>query len=338
MQDKHVVIFRGSEDRDILINKVKYPKTVYQIEGIGEPEEGDIVVSSRQVTDWILASYIYDNYENLSEFTIFAQANPDEHCESFLLAIDSTLTDGFGSFSLARSIYDQYCIGWPRIHPSILIAHELGINFHNDNNTRKFIYYCQPGQFFYVRKDRILQHPREFYKKLIELDDDQKLRETIYNHNFPDYFWYEINKAHPELKNSSKTDKLKKLTIKGRRDELFGQAMECLWSYVFSDKTVLEKLNKSQAVIGNKLYFNTRNSQYDLNFKFYIYPYHENPRVTINNFKLLENSWFDQDCSNYLKWKDKLIQRYYIECERFGSDGKTLLDYYGKMNIKHISV
>ena len=75
MQDKHFVILHGKEDRNIFINKINYSKTIYHIDGIGgEAEDGDIVVGNHQVTDWIMAKYIVDNYDNLHEYTIFTQA------------------------------------------------------------------------------------------------------------------------------------------------------------------------------------------------------------------------------------------------------------------------
>jgi hypothetical protein len=99
MQDKHVVIFHGTEDRDLFINKVPYSKTIYHIGNIGgTPEPGDIIVDNRQSIDWIMAQYIVDHYDQLHEYTIFTQADPFAHVHEPLLAIQSTFTDKFGSF------------------------------------------------------------------------------------------------------------------------------------------------------------------------------------------------------------------------------------------------
>ena len=42
MQDKHFIIIHKDEDRDIFINKLNYPKTVFHVGD--NPQPGDIIV------------------------------------------------------------------------------------------------------------------------------------------------------------------------------------------------------------------------------------------------------------------------------------------------------
>lgn len=341
MQDKHVVTFRTYEDRDIFINKIKYPKTVYQIEGTGEVEEGDIVLPNIQVTDWIIAKYIVDNYDNLPEYVIFSQANPNDHVHEMLLAIDSTFTGGFGSFAYARSMYNQWTSNWDKCFPVRLVAHMLGIGFKNDDNCSKFIYPNHCGCIFYVSRNRILEKPKSFYQNIIDCDNDEKLFEILENLNYPSYFWNDINKYFPDLRNLSKEEKLKirvSYSNNKNRKDYFALAMEPLWFLVFANKELFDLLDNAQAAIGNKLYFDTSKNSYDPNFRFLKFPYSFNSQETSINFKTLENDWFKWDCPYYLKWREKLIEKTIWEGQQRGFDGKELLEFYKSVGYKHISL
>jgi hypothetical protein len=58
---------------------------------------------------------------------------------------------------------------------------------------------------------------------------------------------------------------------------------------------------------------------------------------TIFNFKLLENNWFDWNCPNYLKWREKLIEKTIWEGEQRGFDGLEYIKHLEEYGIKHIS-
>jgi hypothetical protein len=105
---------------------------------------------------------------------------------------------------------------------------------------------------------------------------------------------------------------------------------------LFSSKEEFKMLEKSQAVMGNKLYFDLRNSQYDPDFKFNLFPYNDDN--TILNLKLLENSWFDFHCPYYIKWRETLKEKTLTCGEMFGFDGQALLDFYERIGYKHISL
>lgn len=340
MQDKHVVLFYGREDREKLINKVEYSKTVYFIDGLGgTPKSDDIITDNKQSLDWIMASYIVDNYDNLHEYTIFTQADPSDHVEFMDLAIKSTFTDKFGSFSYARSIYEQYTFSpqWIRLHAVSLASKILNIEFDNCLNKRKSIYICTPGTIFYVHRDRIRERPKSFYENIIKCDNDDEFFDYVVNYNHPFWLYQEINKLHPELRELSKKDKVAALTVNAPkskskytlkyRQDYFGVSMEPLWNLIFQDKKTFDKLNIAQQSIGN-LFSNSEN---------YVHPYSSNPQTTIMNFKLMENNWFDWNCPHYLKWREKLIEKTLWEGQQRGFNGQDLLDYYERIGYKHIS-
>lgn len=349
MQDKHFVILHGKENRDILINKLNHSKTVYHIEGIGgEAEPEDIIVGNHQVTDWIMAKYIVDNYDDLHEYTIFTQADPTDHVHEPLLAFESTLTAQYGSFSYARSIYEQYTLTWDRLHSIYLSSKRLGIDFYNANNARKFIYMCYPGVIFYVHRDRIRERPKTFYENIIKCDNDVDFFKYVEDYNHPTWLWQEIDKKYPEYKNLSKEEKIKKITSdipkamtlnsSKPKDDYFGVSTEPLWSSIFfAGKELFDLMDTGQASIGNNLYFNTDKKEYDANFKFWRFPYSSNISQTIFNFKLLENNWFDWNCPNYLKWREKLVEKTIWEGEQRGFDARELLKHYEHSGYKHIS-
>lgn len=350
MQDKHFVIFHGKEDRDIFINKINHSKTIYHIDGIGgQAEEGDIIVGNQQVTDWIMAQYIVDNYDNLHEYTIFTQADPTDHVHEPLLAVESTFTDKFGSFCYARSIYEQYTLTWERLHSIYLSSKRLGVDFYNANNSRKFIYYCCPGTIFYVHRDRIREKPKSFYENIVKCDNDADFFNYILDYDHPDWLWTEINKLHPQFKHLSKKEKLAKLTTdipkavtlnaSKPKDDYFGVSTEPLWSsIIFAGQELFDIMDTSQATIGNKLYFDTKSPRYNPEFKFARFPYSLDMHQTIMNFRLFENTWFDYNCPKYLKWREKLIEKTVWEGNQRGFDGLALIKYYEDFGYKHISL
>lgn len=341
MQDKHIVVVHYNEDRNILINKLKdgkYPYTIYH-KG-NSPESGDVVLPNHGKGDWVQFKHIVDNYDNLPEYLIFTQANPDDHVHEFLLAIESTFTSGYGSLCYARSMYGQYRQGDPNLHPIQQLSHLIGIGFNNDLNSSKFIYYCCPGTIFYVSRDRIRQRPKEFYQNLIdiELSGESFCYDISMNTKYPDFFYNIINTHFQNVKGLNFKDKLKKIcTPINPKQYIYGATLEPLYFHIFSNLQLHEKINYAQSALGNKLYFDVNDNTYT-GKEFEIYPYSNNVSKTILNFKLLENDWFDWNCPHYLKWREKLVEKTIWEGEQRGFDGRQLLEYYKKVGYKHISL
>ena len=342
MQEKHIVVIHYNEDRNILINKLKDSKYSYTVYHKGnDPQPNDIFLKNYGTGDWVIFKHIVDNYDNLPEYLIFTQANPDDHVHEFLLAIESTFTSGFGSFCYARSFHSQYREEEEHFYPVRLLLDKFGIEYHNDTNARKSLYYCQPGVIFYVSRDRIKQRPKEFYQNIINLEMDDLLlcnNLMIYSKH-PDYFY---NYLYSKFKNFRKFDK-KKLMLKimknsiGKNDGYFSSTIEPLYWHIFADLELLEKLKRSEMALNNKLYFDTNENNYSGKI-FSIYPFDHNPQKQSMNFKLLENDWFDWNCPNYLKWREKLIEKTIWEGEQRGFDGRQLLEFYERVGYKHISL
>lgn len=340
-QDKHVVIVHTREDRDIFINKLKYSKTIYHpdVED-GKAEPGDIIVDKKQCMDWIFCQYIIDNYDNLHEYTIFCQANPFDHVHEPLLALDVTFKGGYGSLCYARSFYDQYTTApnWQRYHPVSLVSQMINLNFINENNILKNIYYSQCGVIFFAHRDNIRQRPKSFYQNIIDCDNDELLLEKYINHNPPKFFLDFIDKKHPHLKLLSTKEKLLATYKKNKRDDFFGHCIEPLWMYILCDQKLFNKFNLAQASLGNLLHFNTASKFYDDNFKVNSFPYTSSQYITGFNFKKMENDWFDFSCPNYIAWRKTLIKKTIDTGKELGFNGRQYIDQLEKFGIKHISL
>ena len=340
MQDKHVIIVHCKEDRDIFINKVKFPKTVFHVGN--SPEQGDVVRHNKSGYQSLFASWILENYDNLPEFVIMTQAVPDDHVIAPLLAIESTFTNDWGSFAYARSIYNQWSTGWHKIIPLSEMAHELGLKFHNVNNVSKNMFFFHPGEIFYVSRKKILERPKSFYEKIMQFDNKENYFKVLKKEPKPPYFWNDISKFHPELNGLSKEQKLEKLEIPEwnlERDFGFsGLAFEALWFFIWADTDTFDIIDTAQACLGNKLYFNTKFKTYDESFSFVKFPFSKNPYETMMNFRMFENNWFDWSCPNYLKWREALVKQTILEGERKGFDGLELVKLYENYGYKHISL
>ena len=337
MQEKHFIITHKNEDRNIFINKLKYSKTIYHVGN--NPQEGDIHKDSKIDCHTFLFEWIIQNYNDLPEYVVLCQANPEDHVHEPLLAVDSTFKSDFGSLSYARSIYNQFSTNWDGnlSLPLRNILHEFGYGFINDNNSSKNLYLLYPGEVNFVSRKRILEKPISFYQKLIDWDNCDNLFEFIKKQNFPQYFFDDLKRKFPKAKTKEELIELNTTRDPKKTWGYFGLCLEPLWLILFSSKERFRMLEKSQAVLGNKLYCNTSNSHYDPNFKFEVFPYSNDSSKNIIQLKLLENDWFDFSCPYYLKWREKLVEKTILEGQQRGFDGRSLLDFYERIGYKHIS-
>lgn len=341
MQNKHFLITHKNEDRSVFIDKLKYSKTIFHISD--KPENGDILKDPNLGYHTYFCQWVLENYDNLPDYVVICQSIPDDHCHETLLAIDSTFTSDFGSLCYARSLYNQYTTNWGHGFslPLRTLLHELDHGFINDNNSSKSIYVVYPGDINFVSKKRLLEKPKSFYQKIIDFDNNDKIYNLILNQDVPDHVYDDIDKNFPEYKNLRRKDKFEKLIDRdkvNRRYGMIGLCLEALWSILFCSEKTFKMLEKSQAVIGNKLYFDTRNSTYDSNFKFNVFPYNDNANINSIQLKLLENDWFKWDCPYYLKWRKTLVEKTIWEGQQRGFDGKELLEFYERVGYKHISL
>ena len=110
--------------------------------------------------------HIYDNYDNLDEFTIFLQGNPFDHTPDVINVIKEYLTNlpdnlMFEYLPSSRMLECNFHNGHG---PMELVFNEL---FGNINGNKTFIFGA--GAQFIVNKKKILSRPREFYLKIIQL-------------------------------------------------------------------------------------------------------------------------------------------------------------------------
>ena len=113
--------------------------------------------------------HIYDNYDNLTDYTIFLQANPFDHSPNIISNLNKYInnTDLSIDFEfLSEKILDcnlhgcHYHYGLPLIN-----IYEKLFDERKENMEFKF----GAGAQFIVSKKKILQRPKEFYLKIIKM-------------------------------------------------------------------------------------------------------------------------------------------------------------------------
>jgi len=113
--------------------------------------------------------HIYDNYDNLADYTIFLQGNPFDHSPNIISNLNKYVNNTNLSIDfefLSERVLDcnltgcKYHYGLPLID-----TYEKIFGERNKNMAFKF----GAGAQFIVSKKKILQRPKEFYLKIIEM-------------------------------------------------------------------------------------------------------------------------------------------------------------------------
>lgn len=113
--------------------------------------------------------HIYDNYDNLADYTIFLQGNPFDHSPNIISNLNKYVNNTHLSIDfefLSEHVLDcnltgcKYHYGLPLID-----TYEKIFGERNKNMAFKF----GAGAQFIVSKKKILQRPKEFYLKIIEM-------------------------------------------------------------------------------------------------------------------------------------------------------------------------
>lgn len=117
--------------------------------------------------------YIYDNYDNLDDYTIFLQGDPFDHCSDVIERINNFEKDPVDFYFLASSIhlvalsddeiYDDNKIKYKI--PNCLVYNHIFDVF----NIEDIKYTFGVGGQFIVSKQKILSNPREVYGKIDKL-------------------------------------------------------------------------------------------------------------------------------------------------------------------------
>ena len=113
--------------------------------------------------------YIYDNYENLEDYTIFLQGNPFDHSPNLVQNINNYINDKNINISfefLSENILECNLNGCKE-HPGLPLAGMFTYLFNIKRKNMKFKFGA--GGQFIVSKSQILKRPKSFYLKIIRL-------------------------------------------------------------------------------------------------------------------------------------------------------------------------
>ena len=124
--------------------------------------------------------HIYDNFDNLADYTIFLQGRPFDHSPNiinnlnkYINNIDSNLDSNIDFEFLSENILDcnlSGCVyhgGLPLIE-----VYEKLFNVFLEDNEKNMSFIFGAGAQFIVSKQKILQRPKEFYLNIVEMLGD----------------------------------------------------------------------------------------------------------------------------------------------------------------------
>jgi hypothetical protein len=119
-------------------------------------------------------TYIYDNYDNLDDHTIFLQGNPFDHSRSIIRTITNIhkcKLIGCSFLSISERVLFTSLAGCPYdTKMNITPMYEYLFGPVPDKN--QIIQFAQGAQFI-VSKQAILSRPKKFYKKIIKLLENE---------------------------------------------------------------------------------------------------------------------------------------------------------------------
>ena len=113
--------------------------------------------------------YIYDNYENLYDYTIFLQGNPFDHSPNIISKLNNYLNTNdlnieFEFLSEQIFVCNLNNCNW---HPGLPLKDIYYKLFNEQKENFEFMFGA--GAQFIVSKKNILKRPKEFYLKIVEL-------------------------------------------------------------------------------------------------------------------------------------------------------------------------
>jgi hypothetical protein len=113
--------------------------------------------------------YIYDNYDDLSDYTIFLQGYPFDHSPNIIELIHTYTNhpDLHIDFELLSSNIVGCNLSGCSYHPYLPLVSVYEQLF-NERKYEMLFVFGMGGQFI-ASKLQILKHPREFYLKIVEM-------------------------------------------------------------------------------------------------------------------------------------------------------------------------
>jgi hypothetical protein len=115
--------------------------------------------------------HIYDNYDNLTEYIIFLQGNPFDHSPHLISNINKYINNKDLSIDfefLSEYVLNCNLIGCPS-HRGLPLKETYEKIFNERKEHMDFIFGA--GAQFIVSKKKILQRPKDFYLKIVQLLD-----------------------------------------------------------------------------------------------------------------------------------------------------------------------
>ena len=113
--------------------------------------------------------HIYDNYANLADYTIFLQGNPFDHSPNIISNLNKYVNNTNLSIDfefLSEEVLNCNLTGCCR-HPGLPLIETYEKLFGERKENMEFQFGA--GAQFIVSKKKILQRPKEFYLKIVEM-------------------------------------------------------------------------------------------------------------------------------------------------------------------------
>jgi hypothetical protein len=113
--------------------------------------------------------YIYDNYDNLEDYTIFLQGNPFDHSPNIISNLNKYINNKDLNIDFEYlSEWIIHCnLSGCRHHANIPLIDTYEKLFNERKENMNFIFGA--GAQFIVSKKNILKRPRSFYLKIIQM-------------------------------------------------------------------------------------------------------------------------------------------------------------------------
>ena len=113
--------------------------------------------------------HIYDNYDNLTDYIIFLQGNPFDHSPNIISNLNNYVNNKELSIDfefLSERVLNCNLNGC-QYHPGLPLIEIYEKLFGERNKNINFIFGA--GAQFIVSRKKILERPKEFYLKIVEM-------------------------------------------------------------------------------------------------------------------------------------------------------------------------
>ena len=189
----NIVVARYNESIDWLdsINKDKYNIKIYNKGDDNINYEYSKLPNIGRESHTYL-KYIIDNYENLTDFTIFLQGNPFDHLGNLERVSDKTIQEFINDYEYDGNIFGFGIYHKDCGHISERINISKKVYLLNDINPSCDTIFSVGAQLI-VPKDRITKKPIEFWQELLFLHEN--INDVVDTSLFPciiERMWFQI--------------------------------------------------------------------------------------------------------------------------------------------------